>query len=108
MTRDAFDMFQQPDRGRFGDNEQRAPQQRVNGSSDLVDVTLALHHETGRAILASITGEESSAQWIPKSLIEIERKNSYLTGHRKNGSAVNLQCVVVTIPEGWAKGKGLL
>lgn len=42
MTRDTFDMFQEPDRGRFGDNEHRRPGRgpRVTGAADLVDLTL--------------------------------------------------------------------
>lgn len=42
MTRGAFDKFQTPARGLFGDNESRSHQPRVTGASDLVDVAMVL------------------------------------------------------------------
>jgi len=42
--------------------------------SDLIDVTLQLHHETERAILVSDTGEPDEAVWLAKSQIEFETK----------------------------------
>ena len=41
--------------------------------SDLVDLTLTIHHETDAAILASDDGVEKTARWLPKSQVEIER-----------------------------------
>ncbi|ACL59944.1 hypothetical protein [Methylobacterium nodulans] len=40
--------------------------------SDLVDVTVRLHHETNRAVLGSTDGDREKAVWIPKSACEIE------------------------------------
>ena len=108
MTRDTFDMFGEPDRGRFGDNDSAPARGRVTNSSDLVDLTLAKHHQTDRAILVSSNGDENRAVWIPLSRCEVEAKTSYLNGTRKNGSPVNLQMVIVTLPEPVAKEKGLI
>jgi hypothetical protein len=41
--------------------------------SDLVDLTLHIHHETDAAILVSDTGEEKRAVWVPRSQVEIEK-----------------------------------
>lgn len=108
MTRDAYDRFTPPDRGRFGDNERAGSKPRTAGASDLHDITLALHHDTGRAVLVSSDGEESKAVWIPHSKIEVVKKESTLPGVRKNGQMVRLACVVVTMPEWLAREKGLL
>jgi hypothetical protein len=111
MTRDTFDMFQEPERGRFGDNESAsAPRARVTGSSDLVDVTMCLHAESKRgqkeqgAIRVSNDGDDTKAQWLPKSQCEFS-----LTGRRqrsKQGPGVEI--VTVTLPEWLAKEKGLI
>lgn len=113
MSRDAFDRFQPRERGLFGDNEQaeapgRGPRPRVTNASDLVDITLVLHHQTDRAVLVSITGEEARAVWLPKSRIEVERTGGGIVGTRKDGAQMSLETVVVTVPEGLAKDKGLL
>lgn len=114
MTRDTSDMFEKPERGRFGDNEQARPRPRVTGASDLHDLALVFHHETraGKpddgALLASIDGHESKAVWLPKSQIEFKPTGSYVTGYRKNGQAVKLVAVVVTLPEWLAVKNGLL
>lgn len=112
MTRDTFDMFQDNERGRFGENESApAPsRQRVTGASDLVDVTLCLHAESRRglkgqgAIRVSSDGDDAKAQWLPKSQCEF-----VLTGRRqrsKQGPGVEI--VTVTCPEWLAKEKGLI
>lgn len=110
MSGDSFDRFQDRDRGRFGDNETAPahPRPRVTGASDLVDLTVALHHETERAVLVSLTGDEAGAVWLPKVACEIERKNSYLPGRRRNGRPVTLACAVLTLPEWKAKEAGLV
>lgn len=117
MTRDTFDMFAPPDRGRFGDNEQARPGRgpRVTGSSGVHELAVALHHETQQgdldrgAVLVSKDGEETSAQWIPKSRLQkFERRHSFLTGHKRNGQSIRLPCAVVTLPEALAVEKGLL
>lgn len=114
MTRDTFEMFDKPERGRFGDNEQSRARPRVTGASDLHDLTLVFHYETQSgspntgALLASIDGDESKAVWLPKSLIEFKPTGDYVTGHRKNGQAVRLVAVTVTLPEWLAVKNGLL
>lgn len=62
--------------------------------SDLVDLTMVLHHETERAILVSDDGDRRKAVWLPRSMIEIERKPRGI--------------VVVTLPERLALDKGLI
>jgi hypothetical protein len=96
MTRDAFDMFQEPERGRFGDNE-RAERKgpRVTGASDLVDLTLNFAAQTPLAIaVCDPAGNPRKHIWLPKSQIEFEMK----------GKGV----VVVTLPKWLAKSKGLI
>jgi hypothetical protein len=111
MTRDTFDMFQDKDRGRFGDNEVQYPRhRRVTGASDLVDITLCLHAESKRgqkeqgAIRVSSDGDDTKAQWLRKSQCEF-----VLTGRRqrsKQGPGVEI--VTVTCPEWLAKEKGFI
>ncbi len=62
--------------------------------SDLVDVTVQLHHATDRAVLVSDDGDREKAIWIPLSQCEVEK--------RPNGIAV------VTMPEWMALEKGLI
>lgn len=38
--------------------------------SNLIDLSLQLHHETERAILVSDTGDRDDAVWLAKSQIE--------------------------------------
>lgn len=67
--------------------------------SDLVDVTLYLHAETEKAILASTDGNRAKAVWLPKSQIEMEevKVNSVVT-----------KSWVVTMREALAIDKGLV
>jgi hypothetical protein len=68
--------------------------------SDLVDLTLQLHHETWPgiadhgAVLVSDDGDKRKAVWLPKSAVEIERKPKAI--------------VIVTMPERLAIEKGLV
>lgn len=62
--------------------------------SDLIDVTMQLHHETDKAVLVSDDGDKSGAVWLPLSQCEVERK--------PNG------IVIVTLPEWLATAKGLV
>lgn len=88
----------------------------ADARSDLIDVSLVLHHETPArgahnqgAILVSNDGKESRAVWIPKSRCEFERKeSSFVEGSRTDGSKLKLQCVTVTMSQGFAKEKGLV
>jgi hypothetical protein len=96
MTRDTFDRFQQPERGRFGDNESkhsRGP--RVTGASDLVDLALRLMKNNPLSIAVTDPAKPGS-KWIflPKSQIEYVEKD--------HGT------VIVTLPEWLAREKGLI
>lgn len=62
--------------------------------SDLVDVTVALHAITERAIKVSPLGEKKDAVWIPISQVEVVQ--------RPGGSAE------ITMPEWLAIEKGLV
>lgn len=73
--------------------------------SDLTDITLALHHETEKAILVSETGDEKKAIWIPKSQCEVERTGKFVEG--QIGSK-KYPVVIVTMPEWQAINKGLV
>lgn len=101
MTRDTFDAFQQPDRGRFGDNESGAPDRVVK--SDLVDLDLYLHNDnpSKKAIAVSLAfpAPFETWKWLPRSLIEYQR-----TGNGRGGAKL----VRVTMPERAAKEKGLI
>lgn len=69
MTRDTFDAFTPPERGRFGDNEQ-SDSRCASDRDDLVDLPLYRLRETEKAVLLSPTGASAQAQWVPKSLVE--------------------------------------
>lgn len=110
MTRDTFDMFSDRDRGRFGDNESASARQRVTGSSDLIDLTMCLHAESKRgikdqgAIRVSSDGDDAKAVWLPKSMCKFS-----LTGRRQRSrQGIGAEIVTVTLPEGFAKEKGLI
>jgi hypothetical protein len=93
MTRDTFDMFQRPDRGRFGDNESIRGNDSVR--SDLVDLTLNFRSETPLAIAVTDPATAKSKWvWLPKSGIEFEAKGKGF--------------VEVTMPASLAKEKGLI
>jgi hypothetical protein len=99
MTRDTFDMFQEPERGRFGENEQqirpgRGP--RVTGASDLVDITLTLRDDTKPLAIGVSDPATPGGKWIwlPRSQVEVAVK------------AANL--VSVAMPAWLAKAKGLI
>ena len=76
--------------------------------SDLVDLMLALHHKTDKAILVSETGEEAKAVWLPLSAIEIEETKRTATGTAKGGQPVRLPLITVTLPERLAIEKRLV
>lgn len=65
-----------------------------NGRSDLVDLTMQLHHETDKAILVSDDGDVDRAVWLAKSVVEFEHKKGNL--------------VEVTLPEWLAMEKRLI
>lgn len=61
--------------------------------SDVIDLTVQLHHETEKAVLVSDTADPKDAVWIARSLIEIEPDGATHT---------------ITLPEWLAKEKGLI
>ena len=69
-------------------------EQNAMSKSDLIDVTVQLHHETDRAVLVSDDGDRDKAVWLPLSQCEIEK--------RKGG------IVIATMPEWLALEKGLI
>ena len=40
--------------------------------SELIDLTMHLHHETEKAILVSDDGDRAKAVWLPKSAVEFD------------------------------------
>lgn len=64
--------------------------------SDIIDLTVHLHHSTEKAILVSDDGDKKKAVWVPKSQIEIDEDQS-------KGSMITFAC-----PEWLAKDKGLI
>ncbi len=100
MIRDTFDMFQEPDRGRFGDNELHRPGNgpRVTGASDLVDIDDLFLRNDNPAKLAIAVSKRADTpfkdwQWLPRSLVEYEKVG---------------RLVRVTLPERLAREKGLV
>lgn len=87
---------------------------RFSGDDDIVqkvklhDLSMALHYDTGKAVLVSETGEEEKAKWLPKSQVEIEQTGKTVTAVKKDGQSIALPLVTVTVPEWLAKDKGLM
>jgi hypothetical protein len=96
--RDSYDMFKQPERSRFGDNEHQSRPGRgpkVTGTSDLIDLRLLLRSERPNSI--AVSDPSSTAEkwiWLPKSQIEFEKKAGGL--------------IEIKIPEWLARDKGLV
>jgi hypothetical protein len=64
--------------------------------SDLVDITVSKHAETGKAVLVSTTGLGDDAVWLPLSQIEI------------TPNSLNKGLFEITLPEWLAIDKGLV
>jgi len=98
MGRDAFDLFQDPDRGRFGDNEHAPVNDNggsLKGDAKLLDFTLAYRDERPAALAVADPAKPKNPWiWLPKSQIEF--------AHAKGG------LVEVTIPQWLAREKGLI
>jgi len=94
MTPDLFDRFS-------GDDD---VVQRVK----LHDLAMALHYDTGKALLVSETGEEANAIWLPRSQVECVPTDKTVDAVKKDGQIVALPLVTITIPEWLAKDKGLI
>lgn len=84
----------------FGDGE--------SVKSDLCDFDLALHYDTGRAVLVSATGEEGKAVWLPKAHVGIVRRDRTVAGTCRNGQTAAFPLVTVTCPQWLAQAKGLI
>lgn len=69
----------------------------VHRKGDILDVEVALHRSTDRAVFVSLDGDVSKAVWLPKSQIEIEVK-------RKDGMLVLCEA---QIPQWLAEQEGL-
>lgn len=80
---------------------------RVEKSS-LHDITMALHYDTGSAVLVSETGEEVKAVWLPKSQISIADTGRKTDATKKGGEIVKVAMLEITLPEWLAKKKGLI
>ena len=64
--------------------------------SDIIDITVHLHHQTEKAVLISDTGDSDDAVWLPRSAIEVDISAS-------SGSVTE-----ITLTEGLATEKGLI
>jgi len=93
MTRDTFDLFQQPERGRFGQSELR--QRDRGGEANSTELTLCLHRDNPLSITVSDPAKPRS-KWIslPKSRIEYRE--------------IKKGVVEVSLPEWLAKREGLI
>ena len=108
MMRDTFDMFQEPERGRFGENAaQHRPGRgpKVTGASDLVDLNVIHHIDKDRplAILVSF-GDRAKAVWLPRSKVEW---TEVAAPERKLRGMIDQQ-IKMTLPEWLARDKGLI
>jgi hypothetical protein len=73
--------------------------------SDLVDLELAVHHETEKAVLVSETGDRAKAVWLPLQACEVEYKP--ITGCMVGGRKRPFRLATVTMRESLAVEKGL-
>jgi len=97
MIRDTADMFKEPQRGLFGENEERrrpGSGPRVTGASDLHVFKVQLKMDKPASIAIMDPAKPGSWIWLPKSQIEFENAAAGL--------------IVVTVPEWLARDKGLL
>lgn len=76
--------------------------------SDLLDFEMVLHHDTGKAVLVSDTGEERRAVWLPRQHIEVYRDGKDSPAVKRDGQRSVLPVVTVTVPQWLAKDKGLI
>lgn len=64
--------------------------------SEVIDLTLHLHHETDKAILVSDDGNRNKGVWLPLSQIEVDRES------------LKAPAIIVTAPTWLAVDKGLV
>lgn len=50
---------------------------RSNYSKNTQTFEMAMHAETEKAILVSLTGDEADAVWLPKSQVEFTKKGNH-------------------------------
>lgn len=108
--KDTFERFAPPERGRFGDNEQRHDgRQRVAGACDLVDVEMRhfIDMDRAKAIFASKDGDREHGVWLPRSQVEIHPKGERVRIGTRHGIVIH-QPVAVTMPQWLAREKGLI
>jgi len=108
MTRDTFDRFSTPYRGRFGDNDTAPIGSNDSACFNLTNIDVVIHHGTEKALLVSIDGMESRAQWLPRSAIDIEHKPGFVTATKRNGQIIQCAHAMIVIPVNLAKEKGLI
>ena len=65
------------------------------GNSDLIDVEVVVHAETAKAVLVSDDGDYENSVWLPRSQIEIEK--------RERG-----RMATITLSEWLAEERGLI
>lgn len=103
MTRSTLDLFDQPERGCFADNDAADSIERT--------VRVRIHNQTGKAVLVSLAGDAIHVEWIAKfrkdgtPLIEVK-----MTGDREMESYGQGFCEIadLVIPTWLAKDKGLI
>jgi hypothetical protein len=66
-----------------------------------VDLFLAIHHDTGKALLVSEAGDKDKAVWLPLSQIEVG------TDRRPSQKDQNIDLATITLPEWLAEKEGL-
>lgn len=100
--RDTFDHFQPQDRGLFAENEQRSDSDNKVTKSNLCDLDLFCHNDNPSKMAIAVSTDVATpfAQWVwlPRSLIEVV----------KTGAIRNVATVRVTLPEKFAREKGLI
>jgi hypothetical protein len=107
--RDTFEMFDPPQRGRFGDNEQRPDDAlratRVTGASDLVDLDMIHHTDAAKPKAIKVSyGDIRQAVWLARSLIKVEETGALTRIYAGRYD----QKVRVTLPQWLALEKGLI
>lgn len=69
---------------------------------------MALHYDTGKAVLVSSTGEEVKAVWLPRTQVEVYDDGRTTDAVKKNGQKTTVPYVCVVVPDWLAKDKGLI
>jgi len=67
---------------------------RTNKYHNRIELSLALHFETEKAVFVSVGGNKEAAVWVPKYFLEIKEHEGRM--------------IIVMIPERMAYEKGLI